>query len=242
MTRGQLGHLGHLDMQSFRRLHGLPTLSHFSATRCRFSARETGWSAVSPASTLAHLPCCHPAQCWVGPKDSVTMRPHSGQRCMDVFPNTWGHPGYAQLHLVKPIAALAIARNCKANVWQLFPLRDAGDMCTEAPRNTKMPIPKERSIRSACKCWRPMQSRAAVFRLTLVHVKHNRPEQVQWKTRKKQCFVVPLTFKCLSAVPSKSLYSRLWIHSFWTNRRTRKTSQGNLPISPNRLLTMSNLL
>ena len=110
--------------------------------------------------------------------------PAPGQRCMDVFPNTWGHPGYAQLHLVKPIAALAIARNCKANVWQLFPLRDAGDMCTEAPRNTKMPIPKERSIRSACKCWRPMQSRAAVFRLTLVHVKHNRPEQVQWKTRK----------------------------------------------------------
>ena len=41
---------------------------------------------MSPASALAHLPCCHPAQCWVGPKDSVTMRPHPASGAWMCFP------------------------------------------------------------------------------------------------------------------------------------------------------------
>ena len=42
--------------------------------------------------------------------------PAPGQRCMDVFPNTWGHPGSAQL------PGETWARNWqRSNSWQLCP-------------------------------------------------------------------------------------------------------------------------
>ena len=49
--------------------------------------RRGRWSAVSPASTLAHLSCCHPAQQghWVGPKDKqCDLARAPGQQCVNL--------------------------------------------------------------------------------------------------------------------------------------------------------------
>ena len=54
--------------------------------------------------------------------------PAPGQRCMDVLPNTWGHPGSAQL------PGETWARDCKA---ALSVKKTRRHMCTEAPRNTR---------------------------------------------------------------------------------------------------------
>ena len=69
-----------------RRSDGLPSLSHFSATPPYspqpHTRRRGGWSAVSPASALAHLPCCHP--------DCAGLAPKTQQPCACTRPAVHG--------------------------------------------------------------------------------------------------------------------------------------------------------
>ena len=120
---------------------------------------------MSPASALAHLPCCHPAQCWVGPKDSVTMRPHPASgawMCFPILEDILGLRNY----LEKPEQETA---------RPLFPLRKHAGTCVQKHQGIPDSDAKEtfHSVRAQIphkcgkfniigifKCWRPMRSRA----------------------------------------------------------------------------------
>ena len=90
-------------------MHGMaawpPHLNHFSATPPvlqNAQERRGGWSRRVPSKHLSPFALLSSSTVLGWPQRLSDYAPAPGQRCMDIFPNTWGHPGSARLHLEKP--------------------------------------------------------------------------------------------------------------------------------------------